>query len=338
MKSERIERLLKLIQIMQSGRSYDVDTLADEAGVSRRTVFRDLNLLTQAGIPFVYDRANQRYRIEQSVVLPPLSLTLGEALAYLLAVRHALDSPALPQRQQAAAAALKIEGLLPPNVQDFCGPLLEGVESRPGPASDTESIVDMLDELQRSLAERVQLHARYDSYLDERVIEGILHPYRLAYIHRAWYVIGRWESTEPGAADPQVKTFKVERFVQIKRLMDHYRMDPDFSLDSYFGNAWLMIRGDTRHAVKVRFDELVAGNVEEVRWHRTQRTHRQADGSLIFEVDVDGLKEIVWWILGYGDRAEVLEPPELRAMVAQHAERMLAYYRGEGSPDAGDPG
>jgi len=56
------------------------------------------------------------------------------------------------------------------------------------------------------------------------------------------------------------------------------------------------------------------------------RTSYEGDGSLIFEVEVDGLNEISWWVLGYGDQAQVLEPPELRDLIAEHARRMLSYY------------
>ncbi|MBN1513559.1 MAG: WYL domain-containing protein, partial [Phycisphaerae bacterium] len=40
-----------------------------------------------------------------------------------------------------------------------------------------------------------------------------------------------------------------------------------------------------------------------------------------------GLHEISWWILGYGDQAEVIRPPELRRIVAGHAVRMAQRYR-----------
>ncbi len=42
---------------------------------------------------------------------------------------------------------------------------------------------------------------------------------------------------------------------------------------------------------------------------------------------VSGLNEISWWILGYGDQAEVLDPPELRRLVAQRAAQMVQQYR-----------
>jgi proteasome accessory factor B len=71
---------------------------------------------------------------------------------------------------------------------------------------------------------------------------------------------------------------------------------------------------------------MVAQNVAEVSWHKTQRLEFQRDGSLIFEVDVSGLNEIVWWILGYGDQAEVLSPLKLRRLVAHRAKNMCRMY------------
>jgi hypothetical protein len=78
--------------------------------------------------------------------------------------------------------------------------------------------------------------------------------------------------------------------------------------------------------VVVRFSRKVAQNVAEVAWHKTQRLEFRADGSLDFHVTVSGLGEISWWILGYGDQAEVVQPPELRRIVAGHAARMIEKY------------
>jgi predicted DNA-binding transcriptional regulator YafY len=45
-------------------------------------------------------------------------------------------------------------------------------------------------------------------------------------------------------------------------------------------------------------------------------------------VQVSGLREISWWILGYGDQAEVLKPAALRDLIAQRALRMAEMYNG----------
>jgi proteasome accessory factor B len=80
--------------------------------------------------------------------------------------------------------------------------------------------------------------------------------------------------------------------------------------------------------VVIRFQPLVARNVAEVMWHKTQDVKFDEDGSLVFRVRVSGLSEIVWWILGYGDQAEVLQPKKLRRLVAQRAKNMAIMYDG----------
>ena len=321
MRLGRTERLLRLFRLLEAGHPRSVDELAEMAGISRRTAFRDLRLLQQAGFPYRYDRSTRSFSTEQSPVLPPLSLNASEALGLLLAVRQHASSHVSPDAGAAVSAALKLESMLPRVLQDYVQPRLEHVELRPEPASDARSIADMLSILQSALARTRKVQVRYDSYYESKQVECVLRPYRLAYIHRGWYLIAYTDDRA------QILTYKIERIMEIKTLQEKYELDPAFSLDEYFGNAWLMIRGDRRYHVRIRFLPKVAGNVDEVLWHRTQHTQHEPDGSLLFEVDVDGIEEIGWWVLGYGDQAQVLEPPELSEWIAQHAERMLAFYR-----------
>ena len=90
-----------------------------------------------------------------------------------------------------------------------------------------------------------------------------------------------------------------------------------------------------RHQIMViKLGGEVAGNVDENAWHKTQQTMFESDGSLIFEVDVDGIEEISWWVLGYGDQAQVIDPPELRKMIADRVAGMHRHYSG-GNGDTG---
>jgi predicted DNA-binding transcriptional regulator YafY len=50
---------------------------------------------------------------------------------------------------------------------------------------------------------------------------------------------------------------------------------------------------------------------------------RQDDGSAIVEFRVDGLNEITWWVLGYGDQVRVLAPKAMRERVLQIAQNMI---------------
>ena len=324
MKSDRIERLLVLIRTLETGRPRTVRELAERTGVSRRTVFRDLSLLNRAGIHYTYDNDSKRYSAARTTLLPPVTLSSAEALSLLLAARNLLNGVLLPDTGAVASAALKLESMLPSSLRDYCGPIVDRMDYRPDPASDSSSIADTISALQTALASDQKIFVAYDSYREGHVLESVLHPYRLAYIHRGWYLVAYSEDAA------RVQTYKVERILRIRLLDATFTPAPDFSLDDYFGNAWLMIRGEQSYDVKIRFQKKVAANVDEVLWHRTQQTRFQDDGSLVFEVTVDGIEEISWWVLGYGDQALVVEPPELRKLIAERVASMHAQYNGRG--------
>ena len=135
MNIERIERLLRLVQTLESGRAHSVEELAEIIGVTRRTIFRDLKTLERAGLPYAFDRESGRYTAQRSVLLPPVTLSQAEALALVLAARHLIDNPAFPDANAAAAASAKLESILPAAIQDYLGPLLQRMEVLPEPTS-----------------------------------------------------------------------------------------------------------------------------------------------------------------------------------------------------------
>jgi proteasome accessory factor B len=97
----------------------------------------------------------------------------------------------------------------------------------------------------------------------------------------------------------------------------------DFDLNDYFGKAWKMIPEGKIYNVKLRFSPKVAVNVSEVQWHKTQESFFQEDGSVVMKFRVDGLREIIWWIMGYADQVQVLAPKKLRKQVIKKARKML---------------
>lgn len=316
----RTHRLIKLLQMLQSGRSFDADGLALGLTVSRRTLFRDLNMLEAAGVPFHYDKKTKQYRINKDYFLPPINLTVGEALAVMLLTRKMNTRRLHPEYLQAVEAAQKIEAAIPGRIRAHCGSILENIEVKFWPTSDVDGINDVNATLMRALIESRKVSMRYDSFYEGRVIEDVIHPYKRIFVNRGWYMIGYSEK------EKATRTYKLERIEKLTLREQLFENDPGFSLENYFGYAWQMIRGDRRYHVSIRFTPKVAGNVEEVLWHRSQRTRRESDGSLLFDVDVDGLGEISWWIMGYGDQALVLEPADLRELIVERSRSLIARY------------
>lgn len=317
----RVERLLRLVRALQSGKAMNVDDLAREAGTSRRTLFRDLELLERAGLAFEYDRTTKRYAAARSHFLPAISFNQDEAFAIILAARHLPNRNLLPNSEAAFSVEAKLESILPHELRNVGDLLSEHITIREISESHSERVAQVLPALQGALGQRKKVRLLYDSRYDQRIIETHVRPYHLAFLGKAWYLIGWCEELS------RIRTFKLARIQELNVLDNTYRMDDRFSLDDYLGNAWSFIRGDQRYVVRVRFLPKAAANVGEFIWHRSQQTTMLNDGSLMYEVEVDGLTEILWWILGYGDQAHVIEPEELREMIRRHAENMLHYYR-----------
>ena len=170
---------------------------------------------------------------------------------------------------------------------------------------------ETLKTVQWALLERKQLAGHYGSPYQEKPIALTLDPYRLCLVHQAWYLIAKPASSE----DP--RTYRVMRFKSLRMLDTPAEVPAEFDLHAYFGNAWGVFRGKDTFDVEVQFTRDAAAIVRETKWHSTQRMREHADGTVTLSFRVDGLEEIVWWVLGWSSRAKVVRPEKLRTMVLE---------------------
>ncbi len=216
----------------------------------------------------------------------------------------------------------KLESSLPASLRDQMRWLSRAIRIRVGQVSPFPDQKEIYRQLVDAASQRRAVRIHYQSLSEQKEIHTKLSPYQVMFSRQSWYVIGR------SSFHRTTHTFSVGRVTQLEVLNDTFKIPRGFSIERYLRNAWHLIpeRGPDRHVV-VRFQKKVATNVAEVAWYASQRTEFRKDGTMDFHVTISGLSEISWWILGYGDQAEVLEPPELRTMVADHARRMLATYQ-----------
>jgi len=320
MKISRLHRVLRLVTALQTGRVKSAAELARECAVSRRTIYRDLVLIDRAGIPFFYDAGAGGYQMHPTGLLPPINLGLDEAMALVLLASELGRTGQLPLFQPARDAAAKIETSLPLALRASLGSVLPRMALRAGPTARHNALQETFRLVQRSAAKRESLDAVYISFHEAGQIRTRLDPYWLLFYERAWYVIGRSRRHDA------VRTFKLGRFKDLQPTGETFDLPKGLTLEKHLGNAWRLMRGRPTSRVHLKFSPLVGPNVAEVLWHPTQQVRWHDDGSVHFEATVDGLDEIVWWVLGYGPEVEVLSPPALRDRVASLARRMLAVY------------
>ena len=97
-------------------------------------------------------------------------------------------------------------------------------------------------------------------------------------------------------------------------------------MDDRRGKAWRMIKGDTTYKVELHFDKEFAETIADTHWHATPEIEWLEDESILFHCEVDGLEEIVWWILSMGPHCVVNKPPELVDRISQMAQAVVDSY------------
>jgi len=310
--------------MLQSRRSFNAEELAGELEVNRRTVFRDLNMLEMARIPYYYDTESGGYRINQHFFLPPVNLTLTEALAMLVLTGRLKGARRLPLLSEAGRAAMKLESALPKVIRQNIGGVIDKLSVATGAVARHEALEGVFEGLVGAIADRKVCRLVYVSFHERQQITTHVYPLRLAFHSRAWYLIAY--SVKHG----DNRTFKLGRIRKLTVTGRRFREPAEVDLDEHFGQAWSMIPEGRLYKVHLHFEPKVAGNVAEVRWHDSQRVKWNDDGSIEFHVTVDGLGEITWWILGYGDQVEVIAPAALRKRIVAIAQKVAGRHRKEG--------
>lgn len=272
-------------------------------------------------MPLVFDDQRRQYHIPGTYFLPPTNFTAEEALAVITLCHELGDDTSLPFFQSARSAAVKFENSLPHRLRDYMRDATSAIQIKLAPVNPLEDYQQVYNQLVDSISRRQCVRIRYDSLAENESINTKLSPYRVFFSQRSWYVVGR------SSLHRSTRMFHVGRIEHLESLEDTYRIPRGFSVERYLGNAWRLIpEPGPDQEVEIRFFPPVTQNVAEVLWHKTQQTEYDDDGNLIFRATVSGLGEICWWVLGYGDRAEVLKPKKLRDMVAQRIQGMAARY------------
>ena len=305
-----------VLNLIQSRGRWNAKAIAEELECAERTVYRDLEVLEFAGVPWYFDERQQCYRVRSDYRFPALMLTedevLGQAVATALSKAPGLDvgSGAGPTTRKLAASSSE-------QVQQMfadAGRLIDVFDLK---LADHSKHQEAIKTAQLALLQRKQLTGQYESPYEAGPVKLTLHPYRLCLIKQAWYIIGHLDG------EPVPKTFRIARFKSLRGLDQHAEVPVDFNLRDYFGNAWAVFRGDQTYDVELRFFSDAAKIVQETTWHHTQQVKAHKDGSVSLSFQVDGLEEILHWILSWSGSVRVEKPSELKERLFEVLENAI---------------
>src|SRR5689334_18553308 len=181
MKDKRITRLVKLLQMLQGGRGQNSTGLAKACGVGRRTIFRDLETLREAGVPLEYDPAAERYSIQQGAFGPPSDLTVAEAISIWALASSVRRQQHVPFYEAAHTALQKIERSLPGPTRQRVRKIASSITIQPARGASLNGRFTVFQTLIDGIEKRRAVHIEYLSLTEWERISTTLRPYHLLF-------------------------------------------------------------------------------------------------------------------------------------------------------------
>lgn len=331
-RGDQLGRQWQIIQLLVSARrGWSAADLAKELEVNPRTVYRDLEALQVAGFPLYTEKVEGRnlwsvldtvkHQVPVPFSLPELmALYFGRDMLRVFqgTVFHdALDS-----------LFHKVRTTLPPESVNYLERVERTLHVGLKPYKDYARFREMIQRAEEAARERRTLEIVY--YTMSRRSEGRrrVDPYRIWFFNGTFYLVGHCHRRG------EVRIFALDRIRMLSVTKERFEVPEGFDLEAFLRPSLGVFQGEPVR-VRIRFAPEAAGYIREKVWHEGQAITPEADGSVVFEAEVAGLEEVRFWVLGWGSRAEVLEPEALREAVRAEARALVERYGGREEERAG---
>ena len=285
--------------------------LAAALGVSTRTIYRDMDALTDAGVP-IRAVPGQGYRLDDTFFVDPIRLTTDEASVLLLGSTLAAQHLSGRYRAAARAARDKLKGAVPDAVVERVGTLRSSLRLVPEETFGGAAGEQRMHRLQRVLLDERAI--RFEEHRPQKPARTrTLHPYGLTRRAGTWHLIGY--APEAG----RVRSVRVDHLRALTVL--------DATFDRPAGYRTPLGEALAQQTVRVLFAPAVASSVQAPPSVEVERTERRPDGRLLMALRVAHEQDVVPWLLSWGAAAHVLSPDVLRRRLAREARRIAQQYQ-----------
>ena len=322
----RASRLLSLLLMLQSRGRITARELADELEVSIRTIYRDMDALTESGVPVYADRGpDGGYSLPEGYrpQLTGMSVEEADALA-----RSEMSAPAaeLGLSRVLAAAQLKVHAALPNELAERSRRIAERFHlDAPGwfrEADHVPTLTGIADAVWNQRVVRVRYRVRGDEE-----VEHELEPLGVVLKSGAWFVVA---APHEGGS---VRSYRVARVLTLETLDARFERPEGFDLWRYW-NEWTspLTAALYQAEAAVRVSPSGMGLAPVVLRPHTARalTEREwpldDDGWTCAVIPIESVTTARSELLALGAEVEVVSPAVLREQMRDVAAALAALY------------
>lgn len=332
----RASRLVSILLLLQARGRLTAQQIADELGVSVRTVYRDVESLSAAGVP-LYGAAGHDggYRLVDGYRTRLTGLTPEEADVLFLA---GLPGPAadLGLGTVLATTQLKLMAALPDALRERAAVLQQRFHldtsnwyARDEPTAHLAAVADAVWNQRR-------IRIRYRRWATPQEVTRTLEPHGMVVKAGRWYVV----AGQPGS----VRTYRVSQILRLQTLDSVFERPDGFDLAEHWA-SYLKEFNERRHRgdalVRLSPDLLrrLPDLLEPAAAQAAQASAGPPDsnGRIEVTIPIESLEHATGVLLRLGAQAEILAPPELRHRITETVTALATTYAALPQPHPSEP-
>jgi len=308
-KYSQAARLHDLIRILEARYGATVEELVEECQVTRRTIYRDLKAVEEAGYPLINERQADGQVLYSFITgyskIPPITFSLEELMTLYLCRGQLEFLQGTPFQDDLEAIFTRIRSSMPPRSVAHLERLADASAPRFLGFKDYSGQHKLLHDLRNALLKQQRIEIEYRPAKRKRSRYRV-DPYTLLFFKNALYLGGYAHNRQA------LRLFAIERIESLQLLENRFEVPEDYSASELTGSAFGLIDDGASHKVELLFDKEIAHLIRERVWHPEQQLEKGPDGSLTLSFDAAGDKEILAWIYSFIPYVKVLGPESLR--------------------------
>jgi proteasome accessory factor B len=315
-------RVQGILRTLGARHGITIGELAEEFNVTKRTLYRDLKALEEAGYPILSEVVDGTtyWKLEPHFRgVPPITFTLNELMALYFSRKLIVSPGRSPFGADLESAFKKIESSLP--AKHIAK--LERVEEMFTPLVKASKKIDLnkgvFETVQWALLNQNILKLEYKPRKGNRAFPFEVHPYSLLFFKGEFYIL----CFVPGRG---MRHFALEGIKKAERMKERFEIPEDFSISEFLKVPFGLFHGKPI-SVKVVFDKELSDYIQSRTWHPSQKIKELKDGRILLSMTASGKEEIKVWVLSFGPKAIVLSPKHFREEIRAEISQALAAYR-----------
>jgi proteasome accessory factor B len=321
-----LERMLRVHDRLKAGAYPNCRKLAGELEVSAKTIQRDIDFMRdRLGLPIAYDQLKFGFYYTEPVAnFPNIEVSQGEIMALFVA-RKALEQYRGTSFERSLRTAFqKISDSLREKVDFKWGDVDSAISFRGLGTSAAD--IHLFEGVSKGVIESREIEFEYKKAKSAAYEARRVRPYHLGCVSDQWYLFAF------DLARRQMRTFVLARMRGVRRTPARFHRPANFSIDKHLSESFGVFSGQGHYVVRIRFDTLAGQLVSERQWHGSQKIKMLPGGGAEMRLELNSLEEVERWILSWGKRARVLEPPELVERIRATLRLLNEAYFGEEKP------